>query len=165
MDLGKQWLLAADSRRATLYSCQQRDDRSWALHQAGTLPNTHEGEHEHHRPTLLGGQERRGAVTSSGAHAGPHSTAPGHDRDEELQRFVRELSNWVMRSVPAQTHAHVAIFAPPHLLGLLNAHAGLRGAKASFHAGDLTHLSEDQLGSHAAVRAALAQPNKPSTTP
>ena len=152
---GIKWLVTADGRGATLFSCSHTPKGELHLEPVRSLKNAHEGDHEHHRPSLLGGSERQGGKNYASSHAAPHSVAPGHEVEEGEQRFVKDVKEWLGGATKDLGISRMCVFASPRLLGGLRRHIR---ASADFHEAELTHLSTGQLAAHPAVKVALEQP-------
>ncbi len=151
-----QWIVIADDRKAALFRCVKKATEDLHLDFMRSLSNPHEGEHEHHRPTSLGGAEKRGA-NRSGAHAAPHSVAQRHDVEEESLRFVREVNEWLLSANRdlGMADGHLSIFAPPKVLGQLRKHLDNMALKPEYHEGEFTRLSSEQLAAHSTIRTSL----------
>jgi protein required for attachment to host cells len=157
MEQKKHWIVTADSRRGSLYSCRRRDNGGLNLELVSAIENRHEGEHERERPTLSGGAERRGAVARSGARAAPHSIAAGQTEEEEHRRFARELADWITRAGNAADVPQTGtlnVFAGPRLLGLLRDEVG-KNDGVSLREGDFSRLTPAELAAHPAVLGSL----------
>lgn len=151
----RHWIVTADGRRASLFGCQRTSGGELHLVPLRSLDNPHEGEHERHRPAMLGGAERRGALGASSGNPAPHAAAPGHGDEEERRRFARELRQWLKASVRELAHGHVDVFAPARMLGLLRSELSGERVSTELHEGDLTHLRPQQLAVHPAVVSAI----------
>ncbi len=149
------WIVVTDARTCTLYSCR-RGEHPPHLSEVTAMTSVHENSHEHQRPTLVGGAERRGSVASSGAHAAPHTV--GAERPEEdIKRFAREVASLVA-AVRAQRGAErVSVFAPTRMLGVLKeTKMSLEGV--ALHDAELTHLRPHELAQHQRVIDAINGP-------
>jgi protein required for attachment to host cells len=151
------WIVTADGRRATLFSCRSVPGGHIHVDPDDSIQNEWENSHEHQRPTLMGGSERRGSIGRSSAAAAPHSVSQGHTSEEEQERFAREVSTWLGRNVKSKETGRVCVFAAPHFLGLLRAQVGDSDA-LEFYEGELTHLRPSELATHPAVVSALTRP-------
>mgnify|MGYP000843974413 FL=1 len=150
------WIVVADARIASLFECKRTPNGSLHIEAVKSIRNSHEAEHERGRPNLAGGAERRGSVTSSGAHAAPHTVGPKHTADEEHRRFAREVHAWLAETAHRSAPGRVTLFAPARFLGLLREESPRAGDDASFREGDLTHLRPQELAAHPAVLSALS---------
>lgn len=149
------WVVTADARHATLFGCHRRADHSLALEQVSAIENPHEAEHERHRPNLLGGAERKGALARSAAHAAPHSVAEGHAAEEEQRRFAREIGKWLRTTVPQPPNEPVILFAPPRYVQLLREQLVDWEPPADIRTGNLAHLQTHDLAAHPLVLDAV----------
>lgn len=150
----QQWLVTADARRATLFSCQRLPGGGLHLEPQRTIENVHEAEHERHRPMLAGGAERRGSIARSGARAAPHTVATGRTAEEEDQRFAREVGGWLSTARRELALGTMTVFAAPRFLGLLREQPGFDGAE-EMHAAELSQLPAQELALHPAVLRAV----------
>ncbi len=150
-----QWIVTTDARAAHLYSCKRTPSGELHLDLVRSLENGHEGEHERHRPSFLGGGERRGSAGHSSGHAAPRTVSVGHEVDEEQRRFVREVSGWLHHAERELNVKNVTVFAAPKALGLLREHMGGLSSNAQLREGELTQLTPPELSRHPAVRKAL----------
>ena len=154
MEHSVNWIVTADSRRALLFACQRTPGGEVHLEQRESIENTHESEHEHGRPVLAGGAERRGSVTRSGARAAPHGVAPGHELEEGQRRFAHEVRSWLTEARRNAGAERVVVFAPARFLGLLRGEfAG--DPTTGLREGELTHLRPHELAAHPAVLGAV----------
>jgi protein required for attachment to host cells len=157
------WIVTVDGRRASLFACKGTPGGTLHISPVRSLENPHENEHEHHRPGMLGGGERRGALGRGGGSAAPHSISPGHGAEEETSRFAKEVGDWLSLATEKFETGRLSIFAPPRFLNLLREegrNAGVaKGWKgnSTFHVGELTHLRPNELAVHPAVVSAVAQ--------
>lgn len=167
-------ILIADAREATLFEARHVSSPTPTSAQSLTTPkgeirleelrsiaNTHEAEHEHHRPSLIGGAERRGGggATHAAAHAAPHAVAPGHDVDESHRRFAKEVGAWFERVAAESLRGAVGgrpiVFAPARFLGVLRTSFGDHGLQADWHEGEYANLLPHQLVGHPTIQRAL----------
>lgn len=151
MDQRQHWIVTADNRRAALFACRRLPGGGMHVEQLRTIENEHEGEHERHRPALLGGAERRGGRGHSSARAAPQSISLGHEVEEEQRRFAREVRDWLANASRELSLGRVNVFAAPRFLGLLRDQMGDRNNTAVLHEGELTHLRPHELATHPAV--------------
>jgi protein required for attachment to host cells len=149
MEHHRHWIVTADSRRADLFACRRLPGGGLHLEQLKAIENSHEDEHERHRPTLGGGAERRGSVARSGAHAAPHAVAAGHTAEEEAARFSREVIAWLGGSRRELGAGRMILFAPPRFLGLLRRQ--ISADAPEMREGELSHLNAGELAVHPAV--------------
>lgn len=171
MNQRQHWIITADGRRASLFACTTTLGGELHVDHIRSLENGHEREQDRHRPTLLGGSERRGTAGRSGAHAAPHSVSQNHAAEEDQLRYAREVGEWLVnesRELGIAAGAggggaggpkgRISVFAPPKLLGLLRDRMVDLRAVAEFHEAELSHLSPAELAAHPAVRNALVWP-------
>lgn len=147
-------IVTADGRRAALFACRRSPEGRLKLEQLGSIQNRHEAEHERGRPALLGGMERPGAVSRSGAHAAPHTASAGRAQEEGRARFAREIGRWLEEASAGYGDAPTTVFAPARFLGLLRDQIDSPGNVRTREAG-LTRLSIQELAGHPAVLGAV----------
>lgn len=147
-------IVVADGRRATAYILHPRARGVAHLSELATLANLHENEHEHQRPTLLGGHERRDSLSRSGASAAPHGVSQRHTADEEMARFAREVGAWLDAACDRADTGRTIVFAPPRFLGALRKQCAGRRATIMVE-GELSHLSVHELAAHPALARAV----------
>ncbi len=156
------WLVTADNRRATLFACRRLPSGDMHLEQVRAIENQHEGEHERHRPTLLGGAERRGTASRSGARPAPHSTSVGHQVDEEQRRFAREVRDWIETASRdlgwSLADDRISVLAAPRLFGLLRGLIEEVDEMVSLCEGEFAQLAPHELAEHPSVRDAIKWP-------
>ncbi len=153
-------IVTADGRRASLYTCTRDTAGRVHLEPAGTFENSHEAEHERHRPGLIGGGERRGSTARSGAHAAPHAVSPGNTADEEQRRFAQEICAWLVAANRGKKADRTTLFAPPRLLSMLSPHASSIGGDVVLQAGEFAQLRAAELAEHPAIMAAAAEADR-----
>lgn len=154
MEHRQHWIVTADGRRAQLFSCRRLPGGGLHLEHLRSIENTHEAEHERHRPTQVGGAERRGSVARSSAHAAPHVIPAGHNAEEEHVRFAREVGSWLVDARREFGAEGLIVFAPARFLGLLRKQVTMENAPA-MHEGELAHLHASELAAHPAVIKAM----------
>lgn len=152
------WIVTADTRRASLFEFTKTPGGAWHAEERRAIQSTHEDEHEHHRPSLLG----KGPVASEAQ----HFASWGHEAEEEQRRFARETAEWLAATVPQVEAEHVHLFAAPRTLGLLREeihrltdHAHLT-PRLTLHEAELTSLPMAELTRHPAVVGVLRAPEK-----
>lgn len=160
MNHNEHWIVTADSRRAVLFVCRRLPSGDLHLEQLRAIEHAPVTEHEHHRPTLMGGAERVGARDRSSVHAAPHaSSSEGHEVEEEQRRFAREFKEWlddVCRERIVRTEAgRITVFATPRMMAILESALGKHRGQVDLVRGELVNLSAQQLMQHPAVKAAL----------
>lgn len=150
------WIVTVDSRCAALLSCKVLATGGLQLDQVQVLKNTHENEHPHHRPALLGGAERRVGCTHSSACAAPHAASCGHEAEEERLRFAREIRDWLMAARRDLDVRDVILMASPRMLGLLRTYLQDVNMVIMFRKGGLKHLTPQEVAAHPSMLAATA---------
>ena len=150
------WVVTADGRQAALFRCRTTPALEFHLDHVRTLRNEHEADPEQHRPSQLGGAERKGDRNRSGARAAPHSASFDRETDEQRRRFAREMGEWLADATRELGAPYVSVVAAPRLFGLLREelprHPNLH---AELHEGELSHLGSAELASHPTVRGVL----------
>jgi protein required for attachment to host cells len=138
------WILVADAKRARLLRGALTPQARVHLEEAATL-ETSWIEHDRGRPAILAGGK------------GPRPVASiGHEDEEGLRHFARELAAWLERQLAAHHVEDCVVFAPARFLGALRKQVPPRlHASLSEHAGELTHLTPGELARHPAVAGRL----------
>jgi len=97
-------------------------------------------EHERSRPSPLTGK------------AGNSYASTGHEAEEELQRFAREVAEWLEQKIARYRIGSLALFAPPRFLGALRKTCNPRLASHfDIHQADLAGWSASNLAHHPVV--------------
>ena len=97
---------------------------------------------EHHRPDRL---------------APGRSAGTGHEHEEMLAHFAREVAPWLQKELSAHAIPNLALFAPAHMLGALRKVFGKAlAAKLSEHDLELAGLPNAQLAAHPRIQELLA---------
>lgn len=93
---------------------------------------------EHQRPTRLSAPGRSGPT--------------GHDHEQKIAHFARELRPWLEKEIKARSITKCALFAPAHFLGAMRKSAG-KGLAGNLteHEGELAQMSLNDLSKHARV--------------
>ena len=141
------WIMTADERHATLYSCQKVAGARWHIELHKAMENRWEDYRDHGRPSALG----RGPT----ANAAQHFASLGHEEEEEHLRFAREVGDWLAHATKELGVDHISIFAAPKFLGLLRGELGRLNKKAELHEAELTRLRPSELVNHPAIVKAL----------
>lgn len=140
----EKWILVADSERARLLVGTLVAHGRIHLDEMTKLETTFVAG-EHHRPSQLAGR-------GHSAHA-----SFGHEHEEKLAHFARELAAWVEKELAARKVDSCALFAPARFLGALRKELKKPVAqKLSEHEGEITKLSPGHLVEHPAVAAELS---------
>lgn len=147
MELHQQWIVTADERRATLFSCTKVAGARWYVDPQRTLENHWENYHEHHRPSALG----RGPT----ANAAQHFASLGHEAEEEHKRFAREVRDWLHEALAELGVPKVDVVAAPRFLGVLRHEFQAPGGRIELHEGELTRLGPDELATHPIILSIL----------
>lgn len=153
------WIIVVDSRRAALFSCKRHPGGNPALESRSHVES--DISTEHHRPSFLGGGERRSGFGGASGHAAPQHASYGHQADEQVSRFVREVSRWmgsVFQEHSIEPHG-VTVFAAPSLFGELRA----AHEKLDVRQADLAGLDAARLAAHPRVVDALNQAARSNT--
>lgn len=143
-------IAVTDSRKGLLFRARASSDGSVRLEVLGSL-DVPAPDREHHRPTLLGGTERRGSVARSGASAAQHNGGFGHDEEEDLRRAAASLAQWLEHSAKEISATEIAVFAPHKLLPNLRDRLSRGSLSPELRAAELAGLTVDQLSQHPLV--------------
>lgn len=143
MPIAKQvWFVVADSERARLLHGTPTQYGRVHVEEVDHLATTFAAG-EHQRPTRLGQ---------------PGRMAPeGHEHEEKLAHFARELAPWLERLVLAHTLTSCPVFAPSHMLGALRRETSKAlTAKLQEHVCEIAGQSTARLAEHPKITALLA---------
>ena len=138
------WILVADSEHARLLQGTLLAHGRVHLDEKDKIATTFVAG-EHHRPSTLSGH-------GHSAHA-----SFGHEHEEKLAHFARELAKWLEKQLTAHKIETCALFAPARFLGALRKELGKPvAARLTQHDGEITKLTPGQLVDHPAVAAELS---------
>lgn len=123
------WVLAVDRTRARLLQCTCTSHGRLHLEERAELLE-HWEEHQHGRPSPRSGRE------------GHHSASLGHEDDERLRRFAKEVAGWTGSQIATHGIDQLELFTPTRFLGELRKAAGkVVRAVVVEHDADIAHLS------------------------
>ncbi|TDJ78470.1 MAG: hypothetical protein E2O39_01425 [Planctomycetota bacterium] len=127
------WVLAADRTRARLLQCTRTSHGRIHLEDQAELLE-HWEELQHGRPSPRSGRE------------GHNSASLGHESDERLRRFAKEVATWTGLQVAEHGIEQLELFTSTRFLGELRKVAGgtVRAVTVE-HDADIAHLSIPQL--------------------
>lgn len=136
------WIVVVDSQKARLLRAARTQKGSPHLEEMAALQNSFVAG-EHHRPDRQGAPGRGGSV--------------GHEHDEKIAHFAREVTPWLHKEFAAHAVAQCALFAPGRTLGALRKVIDKQlAAKLAEHDVELAGLPLAQLGAHPRILALLA---------
>lgn len=140
---GVTWILVADTKKARLLRGALTPQARPHLEEAASLETTWV-EHERGRPTILAGKNPSGVASR------------GHEDEEEIRHFARELAEWLEHQLAAHRVDECAIFAPARFLGAFRKElpARLQGSLTEQTA-ELTGLTPGELARHPAIAGRL----------
>lgn len=131
------WFLVADSEHARLLHGTLTKQGTRHVDEASRLASTFQAG-EHHRPSRL----------SQPGRSGP----PGHEHDEKVAHFAREVSGWLGKEIAARSLAQCTVFAPSHFLGALRKQTPKAlAAKLQEQTAEIAGLSPGALATHPKV--------------
>jgi protein required for attachment to host cells len=133
------WVVLADARRCRLLCCGlTRHDRCH-VEEYESFHNTWPG-HEHHRPSPLSGK------------TGDSYAAQNNEASEDLNRFARQVANWLDHKIDNGIGSAV-LFAPPRFLGALRSVQPDRfSQRVRQQNAEMVHLPIRALSKHPAIR-------------
>jgi protein required for attachment to host cells len=138
------WILVADSKRARLLRGERTPQSRPHLEEAASLESSWV-DHDRGRPNVLASKSPRPLASR------------GHEEEEEIRHFARELAAWLERQLAAHQIAECTVFAPARFLGALRKEIPSRvHGSLTEHSGELTHLSAGELARHPAIAGRLA---------
>ncbi len=141
-------IATTDSRTASLYAGSLDSRGRLHLVHVGTFRSRWEDFHQSHRPDELG----RGPS----ANAVQRPASLGHEPEELVRRFAREVSEWLHQAKDAAPDEPLAVFAAPRFLGHLRDALGPLNDGIALYRGEFTTLRTNELAAHPTVRL-LAQ--------
>jgi protein required for attachment to host cells len=134
------WMLVADTAHARLLHGVVTEHQRVHLEEVAGLKSTFAAG-EHHRPSML---------------SGGRSGTPGHEREEKVAHFARELAKWLAHEIPGRGIGECLVAAPAHVLGALRKELPKTLAKnIQEHEAELAMLSAGQLATHQVVTSRL----------
>ena len=137
------WLAVVDQRCGTLWHGHTDDRSRLQLERIDRIEDQWE-EHEHGRPSPL-------AAKNGHSHA-----AAGHESEERVLRFARDIASWLARHLSDGEVDSISLFAPPRVRGALRSVLDDRTQdRIDEHDGDLARLSGVDLARHPAVSALM----------
>ena len=144
--INEHWFLTADRKKARLFSASRTPHDRLHVDEVAALYEAWD-ELQHDRPSPRAGKDG-------------HSYASiGHEDEERIQRFSRQIAEWVGRQVGAHSIERLHVFSARRLLGalrhVLSSHLEERVVD---HALDLGDLTAGELAKHGAIEAAAGGP-------
>lgn len=140
------WVCLADAQKARLLRCGVMPTARCHVDEKGAIEPVWEG-HEHARPSPRSGK------------TGNTYASEGHEAHEELNRFARQIMNWLKDEAASRGIDQFVLFAPPRFLGVMRsirvAHTYARIAKRE---GDLVNLDTAALSRHPAIHELVGLP-------
>lgn len=134
------WVMLADAGCGRLLECNSAPLYRCHVEEVDRIENTWEG-HEHCRPSPLASKN------------GHTYASLGHDSDEDLDRFARELAPWLQRQIADHGIDRLTFFAPPRLLGAFRKERPVQlGNCLEERHGDFVGLDVKQISNHPAIR-------------
>ena len=142
-DTTERWIFVVDAGRGRLLRGTTVPPGRFHLEEDGTIENGWE-EHQHGRPSPRAGK------------AGHSYASQGHEDEEMLQRFARNVADWLDVRTRERSIDRLALFAPPRFLGALRQTCPAQLAeRISEHEGDLGYMTAGELARHQAVTKVL----------
>ena len=105
---GQLWVVVVDGERARLLRGIKTNGRPH-LDLISTIENDHLEDKEYGRPTMLRG----------GGGTNPTLLAPGHQHEERMKRFAREIATWLQKARSEHAVGTFEVIAPKRLMGAL----------------------------------------------
>lgn len=134
------WVFVVNANCGRLLYCNFDPLGHYYVEEVERIENTWEG-HERGRPSPLSGK-------SSHAFA-----SHGHDEEETLHRFAREVADWLKPQLSLHGIGHLVLFAPPRFLGAIRkCRTGRLSDDVDVRQGDLAVLNEQELSDHPAIQ-------------
>jgi protein required for attachment to host cells len=139
----EKWIFVVDGGRGRLLRGSSVPPGRPHLEEDDAIENTWE-KHEHGRPSARAGRD------------GHSYASQGHENEELLHRFARDVALWLERKSRQHKIENVVLFAPPRFLGALRqACSPALAARITEHEGDLGYMSAGDLARHRAIARLL----------
>jgi protein required for attachment to host cells len=138
------WIAVVDQRKGRILHICELDAGGFRCAEKGFIENRWE-EHQHGRPSPRSGR------------TGHTYASRGHEDEEMMRRFAKEVSEWIDRVLQELRIEHLEVFAPTRFLGALRQHRASRPTKrAALNEADLGSMSDGEVVRHRAVAQLLA---------
>jgi hypothetical protein len=147
-------IATTDARTASLYAGSLDTRGRLHLVLVGSMLSRWESFHQSHRPDELG----RGPS----ANAVQRPASIGHEPEELMRRFAREVSDWLHQAKETAPTEPLAVFAAPRFLGYLRDALGPLTDGIALYRGEFTTLRTNEMAAHPTVRL-LAQSMRTET--
>ena len=137
------WIFVVDNGRGRLLYGLPVPPERFRLEEDGEIVNGWE-EHEHGRPSPRAGK------------SGHSYASRGHEDEERMNRFARDVADWLEERTRELDIDRLSLFAPPRFLGALRRTCSSRlAAKVTEHEGDLGYMTCGELARHPAIARLL----------
>ncbi len=141
--LTPKWFVLADSEKARLLQGTLTGHGRPHLDECSTL-QTSFAPGQHQRPSALTGKGH------------PAHASLGHEHEEKLSHFARELSSWLQKELDARKIERCQLYAPARFLGALRkALPKSLQAKVVENDAEIANLTLAQLNGHPAITGHL----------
>lgn len=135
------WFVVIDSQKVRLMRGSRTSQGSAHLEEMGHLGSTF-AEGQRHRPDRLG--------------APGHSAGFGHEQEERMSHFAREVAPWLQKQLKGHEVQSCALYASAHILGALRkVMPAPLAAMLVEHDVELAGLPEAQLMAHPRIQELL----------
>jgi len=134
------WIALVDSRRGQLLRCNLTPAGSRHLESIDHVESQWQGQ-QHGRPSPRLGK------------TGNTYASPGHETEEDMERFARQLVKWMQQLVKLHQIERLTVFAPPRSLGAIR--PLIRNPMRQtldLQEGDLLNMPHRELIDHKAIR-------------
>ena len=130
------WIALADSRRGKLLRCSLTPNGRRHIESIENIESQWPG-HQHGRPSPRLGKN------------GHSYASQGHEAEEDLQRFAKQLLRWVAKQMQAHSIDRLTVYAPPRCLGALRqVRPQPMRIRLDLQEGDLLNLPDEVLADH-----------------
>lgn len=147
------WIFVVDAGQGRLLRGSSVPPGRPHLEEDESIQNTWE-RHEHGRPSPRAGK------------AGHSNSSLGHENEELLHRFARDVAIWLDRKARQHGIENLALFAPPRFLGALRqACSPQLTARITEHEGDLGYMTAGDLARHRTIAKLLGSPDGHKAAP
>ncbi|MCP3905870.1 MAG: host attachment protein [Planctomycetes bacterium] len=140
------WVGILDQRKGRIVRIRPVPEGRYRCEEHGSIESPWE-EHEHGRPSSRSGK------------MGHSYASQGHEHEEMMRRFAREVAEWLNQSVQHLNIDVLNVFSPARFLGELRQTCPARLARRlEMREGDLTFLNDGDLVHHGAITPLIGAP-------
>ncbi len=147
------WIITADSRNATLFSCTRTRTGGLQLDQVRVLKNSHPDSHLRQRPATEAATEPRFAKSPQDSAQIKLEISYNHQADLELLQFIHEIKVWLTRARNELDVRDAILLGSPRVFELLVNHLSNIDINIDFRGGGLKDLSLQDIDERHSLQA------------